>query len=121
MKKINEERYIDPHRSHIVIDGKRYIMGKTKYRMVDGIKHIDRHFLEEVSLSHEDGILDEIAQKLKGKVSVEKIIKEAIKKRLTGNQREKLLKLLQNKKAKVSEQEGCYGIVVDGKHFQIFE
>ena len=117
---MKKELYLDPHRSHIIIGDKRYIIGKAKYKIVDGIRHIDRYELEEVKLSDYDNVLDEIVKRVKNKVSIEKVLKEAFKK-LAVNEREKLLKLLKSKKAKISEQEGCYGIVVGGKHFQIFE
>jgi len=117
---MKKELYIDPHRNHIIVDGKRYIIGKAKYKKVGGIKHIDQYKLEEIKLSDYDNVLDEIVKRVKNKVSIEKVLKEAFKK-LSFNDRNKLLKLLKNNKAKIQEQEGCYGIVVDGKHFQIFE
>ena len=117
---MKKELYIDPHTKHIVIEGKQYVIGRTRYKKVDGIKHIDRYDLEEVDPKDED-ILNEIARKLAKKVSPEKIIKEALKKQLGVSERKRLLKVLKVKKAKVTEQDGCYGIVVDGKHFQIFE
>ena len=117
---MKQELYIDPHRNHIIVGSKRYIIGRAKYKIIDGIKHIDRYELEEIKLSDYDDVLNEIVYRVKGKINVEGVLKEAFKK-LSFNDREKLLKLLKNKKVKIQEQEGCYGIVVDGKHFQIFE
>jgi len=120
MKK-KPKHYIDPHRNHIVINGEHYIVGRTKQKKVDGITHIDYYTLEKVNLKEDDFILDEIARKLVKKMSPEKIIREAIKKKLSTNARNRLFNMLREKKVKVKEQDGCYGIVVDGKHFQIFE
>jgi len=117
---MKRELYLDPHRQHIIIEGKRYVIGKAKYRIVDGVRHIDRYKLEEVKLSDYNKTLDEIVKRVKNKVSVEKVLKEALKK-LSVSEREKLLKLLKTGKGKVREQEGCYGIAVGKKYFQIFE
>ena len=121
MKKKQEGPYVDGFTNDIVIFGKHYVMGDTVWKKIGKVKHVDKILLEEVKPKKEASILDEIARIMNGKVSTEKIIREAIKKQLGTFQRKQLLNLLKDGKAKIKEHDGCYGIELKGKYFQIFD
>jgi len=118
---MKENPYVDGFTNNFVIGGKNYVLGRTIYKKIGKIKHVDKILLEEVNPKKEADILDEIARKIKDKVSPEKIIREAIKKQLGTSQRKKLLNLLKNGDAKIKEHDGCYGIELKGKYFQLFD
>src|SRR3990167_2321276 len=119
MKKEKYPFYVDASTKHFVIYGKRYVLGKTTTKKIDGVVHKDKIILEEIDVEKQNNLLDEIAKKIKKGITVEKIIREAISKQLGSNEIKQLAKLLRNGKAKVKEQDGCYGIIVKGKHFTI--
>ncbi len=118
---MGKDFYIDGFTGHFVLDGEHYIIGKTVYKKIGKVKHIDKRLMEKVEPKREEEILNEIARKIKHGLNVEKIIREAMRKQLGSGQREELLKLLQGKKAKVKEHNGCYGIEIKGKYFQLFD
>jgi len=121
MKMKKETPYVDGFTNNFVIFGKHYVMGDTIWKKIGKVKHIDKILLEEVEPKKEASILDEIARRMNGKVSPEKIIREAIKKQLGTFQRKELLKLLKDGKAKIKEHDGCYGIELKGRYFQLFD
>ena len=119
MKK--QTMYVDCSTKRFMLNGKAYRLGRTTTKKIGKITHQDKILLEEIDVEREEAVLDEIARKIKKGVTVENVIREAIKNKLGSSEREKLLKLLSKKGARVEEQNGCYGIVVNGKHFQLFD
>ena len=118
---MKDKPYIDPATKHFVIDGKRYIIGRTTYKKIGKIKHADKMFLEEIDTKKEDAVISDIVSYIRKGVKLEKVLKQMIKSRLSVGEREKLLKLLTEKKGKFEEQEGCYGWAIGKKYFQLFE
>lgn len=117
-----------PDKKYFIIDGKKYKEKTQKYKKIDGIIHIEKVIFEEVDdkkEEEEEERIDFLKGKLKGGISKERVIEEVLN-GLSTLQLKRMEKLIKEKNAKITRQDGCLGIKIDaGKHnnmyLQIYE
>lgn len=106
---------IRPDQNVIEVEGKKYRQKKTKYKMVDGVEHIDKIILEEVDEKDQLEKIGFITSKLADKIPPHRIVEEIIK-ALPTNQLNRIFKILK-KGAKIKRQDGCLGLKIDGEKY----
>jgi len=97
----------------LVIEGKKYIESVTKYKMIDGIEHIDKTLLLEFDEKDFNKKVSHIAQVLSKQLDKEDIVNELVKKKPI-NEINALYKLFTESKIKsLKVQKGCLGIKIN--------
>ena len=96
------------------VDGIMYRAGKTKNKMLDGVKHLD--YTEWVSFDPESHkvLSEQIAEKLEDTIPPKRVIEELLKDTPTENLK-KLLKKLNNGQMAVKTTNGCLGLTFKDK------
>ncbi len=102
------------------IEGKFFDLKRIKYKTIGKVKHEDVHVYEEINTEKVNKLRMSIVKKLKSHIDPSRVMEEILKDVQEGDL--KMLKSkLDNKKTKVSTQDGCYGIEINtGKKKSMF-
>ena len=98
----------------VIIDGVYYRAGKTKSKMMDGVKHADYTELEPFDPNSHAEVVDQLAELLAEKVQPKRVIEELLKDTPTENL-QKLLKKIKSGQMKVKATDGCLGLTFTNK------
>ncbi len=94
-------------------DGKKFRPKSIKNKKIDGVEHSDYEIWEEISDTEYEKYIDIIKRKIISKIPKVRIVEEILK-GYSVDVLKKISKQLIEKKAKVSRQDGCLGLKIDG-------
>lgn len=107
---------IYPDKNILLVEGVKYRLKSSKFKKVDGVEHTDYHLWEEVDDEDYNNKLSILKESLRSSVPADRVIEEVIK-QIPLKELNRLVNIIEKKKPKITRQDGCLGIKIDGgKH-----
>jgi len=105
--------YFKEDENILVIDGQKYTHQRTTYKKIGKQEHVDKHIFVKLDKEDKKKKTEFIKEKIKNRVSKEKVLSEIIN-NLQLSDLNKIYKILKTKKPKITRQDGCLGIEING-------